>query len=77
MKHVKNNFPNSKIRNKKIFSIGINDFEKYFKKKTIDYFSIDIEGADYDVMMKLNLNKYAKNILSICILTNYKKELIN
>lgn len=64
LKHVKNNFPNSKIRNKKIFSIGINDFlEKYFKKKTIDYFSIDIEGADYDVMMKLNLSKYMlKNI---------------
>ena len=36
---------------------------KYFKNKKIDYFSIDIEGSDYEVIMSLDIRKYnIKNI---------------
>mgnify|MGYP001159770586 CR=1 FL=1 len=63
-KHVEHYFPKNTIRSKKLGLININIFlKKYFYKKTIDYFSIDIEGLDYEVMMKINLEKYEiKNI---------------
>ena len=36
---------------------------KNFKKKIIDFFSVDIEGSDFDVIMGLDLKKYdIKNI---------------
>ena len=62
--HIKRYFPGSKIKTKKIATISINNFLlKYFKNKIIDYFSIDIEGSDYEVIMSLNLKKYEiKNI---------------
>jgi len=57
--HVKRHFPKSKIKSKIIKAISINDFlSKYFVNKKIDYFSIDIEGSDFDVMMSLDLKKY-------------------
>ena len=56
--HVKHYFPNSKIRNKIVKSININLFlTKYVKEKKIDYFSLDVEGMDYQIMMKLDLKK--------------------
>ena len=62
--HVKRNYPNSIIKNKNIKCLNINFFlEKFFKKKKIDYFSIDIEGGDYQVLKKLNFKKFdIKNI---------------
>ena len=62
--HIKRHFPGSKIKTKKITTISINNFLlKYFKNKIIDYFSIDIEGSDYEVIMSLDLKKYKiKNI---------------
>ena len=62
--HVKRHFYGSNIKSKIIKSIDINKFlEKHFLNKKIDYFSIDIEGQDYDVLMKLDLKKYEiKNI---------------
>ena len=62
--HIKRHFPGSKIKTKKITTISINNFFfKYFKNKIIDYFSIDIEGSDYEVIMSLDLKKYKiKNI---------------
>ena len=57
--HVKRHFYGSKIKNKIINSININKFlEKHFLNKKIDFFSIDIEGSDYGVLMKLDLKKY-------------------
>ena len=57
--HIKRNFPGSKIKTKKIKAISINDFLlKYFKNKKINYFSIDIEGDDYDVINSLDLKKF-------------------
>ena len=62
--HIKRHFPGSKIKTKKIKTISINNFLlKYFKNKKIDYFSIDIEGSDYEVIMSLDIRKYnIKNI---------------
>ncbi len=56
--HIKHYYPNSKIRNKIVKSININLFlTKYVKEKMIDYFSLDVEGMDYQIMMKLDLKK--------------------
>ena len=62
--HIKRHFPGSKIKTKRIKTISINNFLlKYFKNKKIDYFSIDIEGSDYEVIISLDLRKYnIKNI---------------
>ena len=57
--HVKRHFPGTKIKSKIIKAISINDFlSKYFQGKKVDYFSIDIEGGDYEVIMSLNFKKY-------------------
>ena len=62
--HIKRHFPGSKIKTKKITNISINNFLlKYFKNEIIDYFSIDIEGNDYEVIMSLDIKRYKiKNI---------------
>src|SRR6056300_502972 len=66
IKHVKIHYPGSIIKNKIINSININEFlERYFFKKKIDYFSIDIEGGDYDVLMELDLKKYEIENISL------------
>ena len=57
--HVKKHFPKSKIKKKIVNSIEINKFlEMHFLNKKIDFFSIDIEGSDYNVLMKLDLKRY-------------------
>ncbi len=64
--HVKRHFPGSIIKKKIVNSININQFlKKNFKNKKIDYFSIDIEGNDYQVLMALNFKKY--NIQNISL----------
>ncbi len=64
--HVKNHFPGSKIKTKKIKTIGINTFlKKNFNNKIINYFSIDIEGSDYEVMMNLDFKKFKIENISI------------
>ena len=62
--HVKRNFPESGIKSKFIKTITINKFlDENFNKKVIDYFSIDIEGSDFDVIMALNFKRFIiKNI---------------
>tara|TARA_B100001063_G_scaffold245313_1_gene280648 strand:- start:559 stop:1260 length:702 start_codon:yes stop_codon:yes gene_type:complete len=66
IKHIKIHFPNSQIKSKQIRAVKINDFLlKYFKNRQIDYFSIDIEGSDYEVIMSLDLKKY--NIQNISL----------
>ena len=78
--HVKHYFPNSKIRNKIIKSININLFlTKYVKEKMIDYFSLDVEGMDYQIMMKLDLKKNKFKYISFEYLhlsTDEKKRII-
>ena len=62
--HVKRNFSESGIKSKFIKTITINKFlDENFNKKVIDYFSIDIEGSDFDVIMALNFKRFTiKNI---------------
>ena len=62
--HIKRHFPTSEIKSKFIKAININKFLDYnFNNKVIDYFSVDIEGGDFDLIMALNLKKFEiKNI---------------
>ena len=39
--------------------------EKNFKKKIIDFFSVDVEGGDFDIIINLDLKKY--NIQNISL----------
>ena len=64
--HVKIHFPGSKIKEKMVNSIYINKFLKiHFSNKRIDFFSIDIEGCDYNVLMELDLKKYKIENISL------------
>ena len=66
IKHVKHYFPNLKIESKLIRTVKIKDFmEKNFKKKIIDFFSVDVEGGDFDIIINLDLKKY--NIQNISL----------
>jgi len=60
IEHVKKNYKDlKKIKFKYIDCVKINDFlNKNFKNKVINFFSIDIEGMDYDVIQDINLEKY-------------------
>ena len=60
IEHVKKNYKNlKKIKFKYIDCVKINDFlNKNFKNKVINFFSIDIEGMDYDVIEDINLKKF-------------------
>ena len=60
IEHVKKNYKDlKKIKFKYIDCVKINDFlNKNFKNKVINFFSIDIEGMDYDVIEDINLKKF-------------------
>ena len=60
IEHVKKNYKDlDKIKFKYIDTVKINDFlYKNFKNEIIDFFSIDIEGMDYDVIQDINLKEY-------------------
>ena len=55
--HVRKIYPNTIIKKMKIKTLKIKDFMKRFLKKKIDYFSIDIEGLDYDIIMDIDFKK--------------------
>ena len=60
---VKKHFPDGKIEKKSIECLRISEFFEKNDIDKIDYLSIDIEGMDYSVLMKLNLKKFKiKNI---------------
>lgn len=62
--HVKKYFPNSKIKKITVKALKINDFlKKNLNNRTIESFSLDIEGLDYKVFMDIDLKKFdIKNI---------------
>jgi len=73
--HIKRYFPNSKIKTLFANTLKINTFlDKYFRNKIIDSFSIDVEGADFDIFMDINLKKYLINNISIEYLHLDKKQ---
>ena len=60
IEHVKKNYKDlKKIKFKYIDCVKINDFlNKNFNNKVINFFSIDIEGMDYDVIEDIDLKKF-------------------
>ena len=60
IEHVKKNYKDlDKIKFKYIDCVKINDFlDKNFNNKIINFFSIDIEGMDYEVIQDINLKKF-------------------
>ena len=60
---VKKHFPDSKIEKRSVKCLRISEFFDKNNIDTIDYLSIDIEGMDYSVLMKLDLKRFKiKNI---------------
>ena len=55
---VKKHFPDGKIEKKSIECLRISEFFQKNNIDKIDYLSIDIEGMDYSVIMKLDLKKF-------------------
>jgi len=56
------NILNKKILSKRLTSIL--DESKY-KDQKIDFLNIDVEGADFEVLQSLNLNKYSPELICI------------
>ena len=78
--HVKKHYPNSDIKNFKIQAVNINDFFQKYVGNKIDYLSIDLEGIDYNVIMKIDFKKIKVENISIehLHLKNHeKKNMIN
>jgi len=60
---VKKHFPDGKIEKRSVKCLRISEFFDKNNIDTIDYLSIDIEGMDYSVLMKLDLKRFKiKNI---------------
>jgi len=55
---VKKHFPDGKIEKKSVECLRISEFFDKNNIDKIDYLSIDIEGMDYPVLMKLDLKKF-------------------
>ena len=55
---VKKHFPDGKIEKKSVECLRISKFFEKNNIDKIDYLSIDIEGMDYYVLMKLDLKKF-------------------
>jgi len=55
---VKKHFPDGKIEKKSVECLRISEFFDKNNIDKIDYLSIDIEGMDYSVLMKLDLKKF-------------------
>jgi len=63
--HVKKHYPDSSIESFKIQGLNIIEFiEKHVGNK-INYLSIDLEGIDYDVLMKIDLSRNTIENISI------------
>ena len=60
IEHVKKNYKDlDRIKFKYIDCVKINEFlDRNFNNEIINFFSIDIEGMDYDVIQDINLEKY-------------------
>ena len=56
--HVRKIYPNTKIKKMKVRTKKIKDFIKIFDNKKIDYFSIDVEGLDFQILMDIDFKKY-------------------
>ena len=72
---VKRNIPNSIIITKFVKTMKVKNFmSKNFKGKVIESFSVDVEGGDFDIIMSLDLKKYAIQNISLEYLHLNKKQ---
>ena len=56
---VKKIYPDTEIKSLEIKTVKINDFmNNNFTNKKIDFFSIDVEGLDFQILMEIDLNKF-------------------
>jgi len=64
--HAKNAFQGN-ILNKKILSKRLTSIldESKYKDQKIDFLNIDVEGADFEALQSLNLNKYSPELICI------------
>ena len=64
--HAKKAFQGN-ILNKKILSKRLTSIldESKYKDQKIDFLNIDVEGADFEVLQSLNLNKYSPELICI------------
>jgi FkbM family methyltransferase len=73
--HIKQYFPVSKIKHLFAKTLKIDTFlKKYFQNQVIESLSIDIEGADFEILMDINLNKYIIKNISVEYLHLNKKQ---
>lgn len=81
IQHVKQYYPKSKIKCIIVKTLKISSFlNKYFKNKVIESLSIDVEGADFDILMSINFTKHIINNISVEYLhlnKMQKKKVIN
>ena len=63
--HVKKHYPNSTINSFKIKALNINEFIENYVSNRIDYLSIDLEGIDYEILMKIDFLKTSIENISI------------
>ena len=76
--HVKKHYKDlDRIKFKYINCVKINKFlAKNFNDETIDFFSIDIEGMDYDVIQDIDLKKFKiKNFSFEHLHLNFSKKI--
>ena len=81
IQHVKQYYPKSKIKFIIVKTLKISSFlNKYFKNKIIESLSIDVEGADFDILMSIDFTKHIINNISVEYLhlnKIQKKKIIN
>ena len=63
--HVQKHYPNSTINSFKVKALNVNEFINSYVGNRIDYLSIDLEGIDYSILMKIDLSKVAIENISI------------
>ena len=76
----KKHYPNSVIESFTVKGLRINEFFSKYVGENIDYLSIDLEGIDYEILMKIDLLKTSIENISIEHLhlnKSQKKKMIN
>ena len=63
--HVQKHYPNSIIDSFKVKALNVNEFINSYIGNQIDYLSIDLEGIDYSILMKIDLSKVTIKNISI------------
>ena len=72
--HLREKIQNKNIKTTKKKTVTLNKvLEKINAPNIIDYFSLDTEGSEYEILKGIDLNKYKINYLSVEINKDYEK----